>query len=235
VAIPKIIHQTTATVTLPEWCQPLHRRIVRLHPDWDHRVYDDDASRDLFRRELPHLLPLYDNYAFNIQRADVFRVAALFLSGGFYLDWDIDCYKPLDSLCEYPCVLAEEKTLDGKEAADLGHENVFRVANYMFGSEPGYPFWLDVMDEMRRRARRPIVSQHDILESTGPGLLTDVYHRVTARYPDLVVLKNDHLTCRTCGVISCHFGDFASHLHVGSWRGILAAVASTAHESRTAP
>jgi len=217
-AIPRIIHQTAPTMNLPEWCQPLRHRTVRLHPDWDHRFCDDFAGRDLLRRELPHLLPLYDNYPFDIQRVDLFRVAAVYVSGGFYLDLDIECHKPLDPLCEYRCVLAEERTLDPEEAAGLGVENALRVANYMFGSEPRHPFWADVMDEMLRRARRTISSEQDILESTGPGLLTDVYHRVKDRYPDLVMLKNDHSTCGKCGVTSCHFGDFASHLHVGSWR-----------------
>ena len=217
-AIPRITHQTAPTINSSAWDPSLRHRAVRLHPDWEHRFYDDAGGRDFLRRELPHLLPPYDNYSFNIQRADLFRVAAVYVSGGFYLDMDIDCHKPLDSLCEYSCVLAEEKTLDRKEAADLGVEHVFRVANYMFGSEPRYPFWVDLLDEMLRRAGRTIVSENDILESTGPGLLTQVYHRVKHRYPDLVVLKNDRSTCGQCGVISCHFGDFASHVHVRSWR-----------------
>jgi len=170
------------------------------------------------RRELPHVLSVYDNYPTKIQRVDLFRAAAVYVSGGFYLDLDIECHKPLDALCEYRCILGEESTLDFAEVAGIGDGNVLRVANYMFGSEPGHPFWLDLLDEMLRRAGRTIVSEHDILECTGPGLLTDVYHRVKDRYPDLVLLKNDHLTCRKCGVISCHFGDFATHLHVGSWR-----------------
>jgi len=218
-AIPKIIHQTAATTEPPAWCQSLRQQAVRLHPGWDHRFYDDAAGRDFLRRELPHLLPLYDNYPHNIQRVDLFRVAAGYVSGGFYLDLDIECHRPLDTLCEYRCVLAEEITLDPEQAVAFGNVNPLRVANYMFGSEPGHPFWLDLVDEMHRRARRPIASENDILESTGPGLWSDVYHRVKDRYPDLVLLRNDRRTCAKCGVISCHFGDFASHLHVGSWRG----------------
>jgi len=217
-AIPRITYQTAPTMDLPAWCQPLRDRTLRLHPDWDHRFYDDAAARDLLRRELPQVLPVYDNYFFNIQRVDLFRVALMYVSGGFYLDLDIECHKPLDSLCDYPCILGEERIVDPETVAGIGDGNVVRVANYMFGSEPGHPFWRDLLDEMLRRAGRTIASEHDILESTGPGLLTDVYHRFKHRYPDIVMVKNEHLICKKCGVISCHFGDFASHLHVGSWR-----------------
>lgn len=205
-------------MNLPPWCHALRERTIRLHPVWDHRLYDDAAARDFLRRELPQVLPAYDNYFFNIQRVDLFRVAAMYVSGGFYLDLDIECHKPLDSLCVHRCIAGEEKVVAPDVVAGIGDGNVVRVANYMFGSEPGYPFWSDLLDEMLRRAQRTIASEHDILESTGPGLFTDVYHRVKHRYPDLVMLKNDHLTCRKCGVVSCHFGDFATHLHVGSWR-----------------
>lgn len=216
--ISKITHQTAATNELPAWCQLWRQQIVDLHPDWDHRFYDDAACREVIRRELPCLLPLYDNYPSNIQRVDLFRVVIVYVSGGFYMDLDMECDKSLDSLCEYRCILGEEKTLPPDEAIRLGHQNALRVANYMFGSEPRHPFWLDVLEEMFRQTERKIVSENDILESTGPGLLTNVYHRVKNDYSDLRLLRNYYLLCGKCNAVSCQFGDFASHLHIGSWR-----------------
>jgi inositol phosphorylceramide mannosyltransferase catalytic subunit len=142
----------------------------------------------------------------------------VYVSGGFYIDLDIACHASLEPLREYRCVLSEEKTLSPQEAIRLGHRHRLRVANYMFGAEPKHPFWLDVLQEMLCQAERKIVSENDILESTGPGLWTNVYHRVKDHHPDLLLLKNDHLACCRCGAISCQFGAFASHLHVGSWR-----------------
>jgi mannosyltransferase OCH1-like enzyme len=217
-SIPKIIHQTGATANPPAWYEPLRRRILHRHTGWDQRFYDNAACREVLRRELPYLLPLYDNYPSDIQRVDLFRVVVVYASGGFYLDLDIACHKSLDPLCEYRCVLGEEKILSSEEAAHRGHRHALRVANYMFGSEPRHPFWLDVLEEMLRQAERKIVSENDVLESTGPGLWTNVYHRVKDRHSDLLLLKNNHLTCRRCGRVSCQFGTFASHLHLGSWR-----------------
>jgi mannosyltransferase OCH1-like enzyme len=217
-AIPRIVHQTAAAANPPAWCEPLRNRILHLHPGWDHRYYDQAGCREVLSREFPSLLPLYDEYPFDIQRVDLFRVVVVYGSGGFYMDLDIDCHEPLDQLCESRCVLGEEKTLSPEETCRLGHRDSLRVANYMFGSEPRYPFWLEVLNEMRCRADRTIVSENDILESTGPGLWTTVYHRVKDHYPDLLLLRNDRLICGECATKSCQFGAFASHLHAGSWR-----------------
>jgi inositol phosphorylceramide mannosyltransferase catalytic subunit len=217
-AIPKITHQTAPRPTPPAWCEPLRRQVLQRHPGWDHRFYDDGACREVVGREFPDLLSLYDSYPSDIQRVDLFRVVVVYASGGFYIDLDVACHAFLEPLREYRCVLGEEKTLSPQEAIRLGHRHRLRVANYMFGSEPKHPFWLDVLQEMLRQAQRKIVSENDILESTGPGLWTNVYHRVKDHHPDLLLLENKHLACSRCGAISCQFGTFASHLHVGSWR-----------------
>ena len=78
---------------------------------------------------------------------------------------------------------------------------------------------------MQARAGRPVTRDEDVLESTGPGMLTDVYHRSAARDPGIRLLRNCTQRCARCGGISCRFGEFAAHLHAGSWRGVHAAPA----------
>jgi glycosyltransferase involved in cell wall biosynthesis len=224
VPIPRIIHQTSASGAAPPWAVQLRARIAELHPGWEQRMYDDAACRELVRRELPYLLPVYDAYAAPIQRVDMFRVVAVWAAGGFYLDLDVACERALDSLCALRLVLAEESTLTAAETARLGHEHALRVANYMFGAQPRHPFWLDVLDEMLARADRPVTRDEDVLESTGPGMLTAVYHRGAVNDPGVTLLRNGTHRCARCGGISCRFGAFAAHLHAGSWRGIAAAL-----------
>jgi mannosyltransferase OCH1-like enzyme len=217
--IPAITHQTSATAFLSPEQAMLRGRMIALNPGWDHRFYDDVDCRDVIRRVFPGLLATYDSYPAAIQRADLFRVAVINLHGGFYLDLDMECLAPLGPLALHRCVLAEEKTLDPQEASALGHSERLRIANYMFASAEEHPFWLDVLEAMLARAARPVVSDNDILESTGPGLLSTVYARVGAAYPDIVVLAHPGRTCPRCGGPSCQFGDVARHLHHGSWRG----------------
>ena len=216
--IPRITHQTAASARLPGPHETYRRTLLSLHPSWEHRFYDDAACRALVASEMPDLLGLYDGYPTAIQRADLFRVLAVYLAGGFYLDLDVACHRPLDSLCRHGCVVAEESTLDAEALRRLGHRHALRVANYMFGSEPRHPFWLEVLAEMVERSERLIGSEEDVLESTGPGLFTEVYHRGAGRLPGVILLRNHGVRCLRCGGVSCQFGAFAGHRHEGTWR-----------------
>jgi hypothetical protein len=216
--LPRITHQTAATTRLAPEQAELRGRLIAFNPEWEHRFYTDADCRDLIRRRLPTLLPVYDAYPTAIQRADMFRVVVIYLSGGVYLDLDVELLTPLDPLLDHACVLAEEKTLSVAEAQARGHAETLRIANYMFGAAPRHPFWLDVLEAMVERADRPISTDDDILESTGPGLFSSVFAQVREAHPDLVVLAHPGLSCPRCCGPSCHFGPLARHLHHGSWR-----------------
>ena len=217
-AIPKIIHQTCKNPTeLSPELAPFVERAAALHPGWEHRLYGDAECRAAVERIFPALLPLYDASP-PIQKTDIFRVVAVYGDGGFYLDTDVECRHPLDSLCEFRAVFGEELTLSPDEAARRGLESPLRIGNYAFGSEPGHPFLLEILEGMAERAGRAIAAEEDILESTGPGLVTAVYAGRGARCKDVVILRNFDRMCQICRTVSCHFGNYAVHAHVGSWR-----------------
>ena len=217
--IPPATHQTAASANLPEWVDACARKSSTCIPSGS---IGSTTTRRVARWSPPslHSAPHVRRVRHRGERADLFRVAAVYVSGGFYLDLDVDVHRPFDSLRDKHLVLAEETILTPGQAARLGNVHRQRIANYMFASEPRHPFWLELLEEMIHRAPRPIARDEDILESTGPGLFTDVYHGARERYPDLVLVGNDKLMCGRCGGIACQFGEFASHLHVGSWRGV---------------
>ena len=73
--------------------------------------------------------------------------------------------------------------------------------------------------ESRKKVKITVKWESDVLETTGPGLLTDVYHENGSRYDDITLLPNQGEACwKSCGPASCHFGTYAVHLHMGSWR-----------------
>ena len=115
--IPAITHQTAASSALSSEQAMLRGRMIAQNPGWDHRFYTDADCRDLIRRAFPGLLATYDAYPTAIQRTDLFRVAAVYMHGGVYLDLDMDCLVPLAPLAPHACVLAEEKTLSPQQAA----------------------------------------------------------------------------------------------------------------------
>lgn len=216
-AIPKIIHQTFKSRDIPREYARRREDLTALHPGWEYKFYDNEACRQAVETHFPALLPIYDR-ASVIRRTDIFRVVAVYGEGGFYLDMDVECLNPLVDLCEFRCVFAEELTLTEDEAGRLGHRDRLRVANYMFGSEPGHPFLLHVLRRMAEESRRDILTENDVLESTGPGLVTTVYHDCRKKLRDVVLLPNNDRICPRCSAVSCYFGNYASHGHESAWR-----------------
>lgn len=216
--IPKIIHQTGPSQVLPEVYEKLKRHLIRLHPDWSYRFYDDHECRTMVKIHCPRGLAPYDAYPTAIQRVDLFRMVIVYALGGFYLDLDVLCRKALDPLCQHRAVFAEETTLSDRVAKRLGHRETLRVANYMFGAEAQHPFVRRVIEEMMRRADRPILTENDVLESTGPGLLSTIYFDHASEDGQIQLLGNPDIRCPKCGNRSCQFGFYASHYHVGTWR-----------------
>lgn len=217
--IPRIIHYVYAGSLEPPQYSVYVEKVRQLHPNWKITIWDDVVALSLVNEYFSEFRAMYTSYKRPVQRADVFRVMVMYLSGGFYMDLDMLCYKSLDELCGQGLVLGVEKTLTQQLCTQLGHRHRQRIANYMFGSSPRHPFWLEILKGMKERSQKPVDSESDVLESTGPGLVTDVYHAVRHLYPDILVLPNDEKPClKECGPASCHFGDYAAHLHFGSWR-----------------
>jgi glycosyltransferase involved in cell wall biosynthesis len=218
VAIPKIIQQTARSRDISPEDEACQKKLLTLHPNWEYRFYDDEDCRAMVERYLPSFIPVYDSYPKTIQRVDTFRIMAVWAIGGFYLDLDVECLKSLDGLCEYRCVLGEELTLTKEEAEELGRRDHVRVANYMFGAEARHPFLVSILSEMVKRSQRAIRTENDVLESTGSGLVTTVYGDWRDTFRDVVLLNNKDRICPTCFRVSCHFGNYAKHHHLGTWR-----------------
>lgn len=215
--IPRIIHILCRDRAAPG----SHTAGVRaLHPGWDIMLYDDEAMQQLVRKFFNDSSKRYFAFPKEIQRRDIFRMLITAQEGGFYLDTDMHCKKPLDNLLSHKLVLAEEKTLSPAEMQLPHHRYPLRIANYMFGCVPGHPFISAFAAATLNNSRVPVLCENDVLETTGPGMLTNFYHEYKHLYEDITLLRNHNLFCakRCCRQPSCHFGSYAAHLHEGSWR-----------------
>jgi mannosyltransferase OCH1-like enzyme len=174
----------------------------------------------IMKSEFPVFADRFNSFQTSIQRFDIFRMLIVYLHGGFYLDMDIFVFKPLDDLLDNGIVLCEEKRLTSNEMNLPHHKYDLRVANYMFGGVRKHPFLLDFALSALSNYHKPVLCENDILETTGPGLLTNFYHEQKNNYEHIFLLKNDTLNCvnNCCRQPSCHFGDYAAHHHNGSWR-----------------
>lgn len=218
--IPKIIHVTYKTKVVPQLYRQTFESIKSMHPNWEIRFYDDREAENIVKSHFPELLEIYRAYPSHIQRVDVFRILLVYLFGGFYLDLDVHCLKSLDELCGSNLVLGEEIRYSSIERKLLNFKFVseVQVANYMFGSIPGHSFWIKLLMEIINRSDYIIRGEVDVLKSTGPGVLTEVYQKNKHLYKDIQLIANKFKRCHSgCPSVSCHFGDYAAHLHVNGW------------------
>lgn len=219
--IPKIIHLISPEKVPPAKYMNFIDRMRSLHPLWEIIVWDDATALSVVDEYFPNWKQHYGSYKRPIQQADIFRVMIVYLKGGFYLDMDMFCLRKLDDLCNQEIVLGIEKILSPEDAHRLNHIYPIRIANYMFGSKPGHGLWLDFLNEAKSKADNTVAKEDDVLETTGPGLLTNIFHKTRHKYDDIVLLENKDRACpKSCGQASCHYGDYAAHYHVGSWRWV---------------
>ena len=167
--IPKIIHQIffQGEAAAPKKYRRYHQTVLKNHPNWKHYFWDEEKSRNFLKEKYPWFLETYDSYPYMIQRCDAIRYFILDYYGGFYIDMDVECLKPLDSLLEeFELILS--KLID--------------FNNAIIGSIPNHPLWLQVFDELQRRKDNQPVSNNKkqqksmpyyVCYSTGPMLLND--------------------------------------------------------------
>lgn len=139
--IPRIIHQTWRDAeTIPSSWQQASNSCRHLHPGYQYRLWTDKTARELIESEFPCLLPTYDSYPYDIQRADMIRLVILYVYGGIYLDLDIICLKSLEQLLSYELILPRTRP--------MGLSNDFIMA------QAKHPFLWQVINDLPKYHRR---------------------------------------------------------------------------------
>ena len=180
--IPKIIHQTWKTSHLPEKFRTYQQTWIRHHPQWEYRFYDDAACRAVVQKSFPDLLTLYDGCPYPVQRADIFRYLVIAASGGIYADIDMECYKNMEPLfAGKEAVFGVETVLSPRQTRLLNHRHAQRIANCIFAAQSNHPIFNRAIEEVTLRldGRYP---SGEVIETTGPGMLTDVVQKYRKQY-----------------------------------------------------
>jgi hypothetical protein len=181
-SIPRILHQTWKTRNLPDRFAALRASWRRFHPDWELRLYDDADCRGFVAREFPDLLTLYEGLPKPIQRADFFRYLVVFRCGGLYADVDMECCRNHDALLAgTDLVLGVEETWSPIEVRRGRYPHRMRIANCIFAARPGHEFLQLAIGGIHRGVAA--VAPDEVIDFTGPGLLTHLVHAYGARFP----------------------------------------------------
>ena len=198
--IPQIIHQTWKTNDIPDRFAAAQESWIRHHPGWQYVFWSDDGIEALVRESYPQFLDIFRSYPDQIQRVDAARYMILYKHGGFYVDLDIACERPLEPLCSAEVVLPATEPLG--------------VSNDFMGAVVGSPFFGFVLSQLapaKRRWPRGLVPRHfRVLLTTGSLFLT----RCQRTWAEPGVL--DILPARYYSVPG-HPEAFVSHLHGSTW------------------
>ncbi len=142
-SIPKIIVQTHRDSSIGQLQKASWKR---LNPRYEHRFYDDAASRNFIEKQFPNLLATYDKLSLPVQKADLFRYAVIFMEGGVYTDVDTICVAPIDSYVDMQAehfVVGMEMTPAqygrGIEAYVQNYCTPFQLLQWTFAASPHHP------------------------------------------------------------------------------------------------
>lgn len=225
--IPRRIIQTGRSRDLPPLARASSRLLRLLHPDWEYLFFDDAGVDRFVATQFPHHWNTFESFPHRIQRFDFFRYLAVFRFGGFYLDLDVLLTDPLGDLLPQPAVFPfEELTLNRFLRTACGLD--WEIGNYAFGAVPGHPFLAAVIencvraqhdrpwaDALRRGVPAPFRPRFEVLNTTGPGLVTRTLAEEPGAAADVKILFPDDIG----DPAQWHrFGRFGVHLMEASWR-----------------
>ena len=184
--IPRRIIQTHRSPDIhADWRQTWRN----FHPDYEYCFFEDAECRALIARYLPAMLTTYDRLPLAVQKADVFRYAALFVLGGTYADVDTLCcsalhdYIDLDGAGFVAGLEMQPAEYGGEPGAYARHYGIpYQLLQWTFSSEAEHP----ALGVLLQRIRYLVAGLDDqtlatysadmrfTLELTGPMIFTQV-------------------------------------------------------------
>jgi len=172
--IPRIIHQTWKSKTIPKPFDEFTRTWKKHHPYWEYRLWDDTDNRQFIQEHYLWFLRYYDNYSFNIQRVDVVRYFILYTFGGLYVDIDVECFKSLEQVLQGATSVF---CMEPEEHCRI-HNTDRIVSNAFMACEPGHPFLYAIIKELITYVSQEKDHGRFVLETTGPMMVSRVYEKL---------------------------------------------------------
>lgn len=210
-SVPKIVMQTWKTYDIPEYWLPSQSSIQTKMSEWDYHLMSDDDNRAFVQKHFPDFLPTYDSFPYPIQRVDAVRYMWLYVHGGLYLDLDIEVLKDLT-----PLFGTDEKDMLYFVKSPNCNLISKPVTNAFMASTPKHPFWLEILEEMKKPCPCYVQAEYHyyILYSTGPMVVTRVLERLK---PNHIILPAAVFPYSMCNKTFNYPGAWTRPLPGNSW------------------
>lgn len=147
------------------------------------------------RCRYPWFLSTWDNYPYNIQRADAIRYFVLLHYGGIYIDLD-DVRSPVeyDQTCNFSLVHTNMLTVSAQGCqrsldpllqfpAWLRRAKPTGISNDVMGAVPNHPFFLRAVQSLQYYDRTWFLPYITVMGSTGPLFLSIIWRHYNTQTP----------------------------------------------------
>lgn len=165
--IPHILHQTYKDTNIPKYYAEFVSTFVKHNPKWSYYFWTDEAARHLIQERHPNLLPTWESYKEEINRADALRYVVLYEFGGIYVDLDFENFRPLDRVTyKYACIFPTEPF----EQSAFRFQTPFLINNAIMMCRPKHPFLKQILDNL------PLFqTMYEKIDSAGPAFVTNQF------------------------------------------------------------
>ena len=186
--IPKIIHQTFGSRSMPDVLTSNIENIRRTNPEWEYRFYDDDAIEAFIGKHYgKRLLLIYRSIdpSYGAARADLFRYLVVYRFGGVYLDIKSRFLVPIDEVIsgDERYIISQWSNAKGERYEGFGlkpegaHIAGGELQQWHVIAAPGHPFLravlLSVLEGIKRyRPWRQGTGKVGVMNLTGPMIYT---------------------------------------------------------------
>jgi mannosyltransferase OCH1-like enzyme len=191
---------------------------IAKNPDWSRIEWNKPMCIQLVKNFYPEHTDMFKKYKYEIQRCDAIRYLILHRYGGWYVDMDYYCNRPLSEAREiYKNDIYFVQSPNNVVGQDDDH-----ISNSLMYSVPGHNYWKQVMLELEQCQKTPYYySKHlAVMFSTGPGILNRIYSKYKYRYKVKSLpwklfhpygIKDDKRSLNSNPEV------FATHIGKGSW------------------
>ena len=182
--IAPIFHRTYPVADLPPELRENVAVTERLHPDWEHRLYDDQAIEEFIAEHYGRkVLDLYASISpsCGAARADLFRYLVVYRFGGVYLDIKSRATRHLGSLIASSdkMILSHWDNLEGEShegwgiCAELGYRYPGEFQQWHIIAVAGHPYLRAAIEAVLTKIRdysalRDGVGKPAVIRVTGP-------------------------------------------------------------------
>ena len=161
--IPKIIWQTNYSnrSTLPVYLNYLFNRLMSLSFEYRY-MSNEDCSQFIKDNMNKEIFESFQQINDGAAKADLWRLIALYVKGGVYLDMDANFVWPINRLLN-----------SQDDALYVRIKNNTEISNYFLASAPGNPDYKKAIDLIVRNIQEKDV-KGGVYNMTGPGILKEI-------------------------------------------------------------